>query len=506
GEFLANMSHAIRTPLNVVVGTLNLLSDTDLNTSQKNLVDVSKRSADTLLGLINDILDLSKIESGKLNIIREPVNLLGVVNEAAKAFASRAEAKQISLLCPNHYLPPYLVWSDGLRLRQNITNLLSNAVKFTQKGEITIDLQVQELTDKRLHFRLNVTDSGPGISLEQQARLFQRFQQLDSSLTRKEGGTGLGLAICRQLIDLMGGRIGVESEEGQGARFWFEMTLERHHDENLDLNKPFGSLELFIVGATPLYRSFYQSVLNAWGVHYQHHPDFKSALAAMDATDSVHQLMVVDAEFLHQEAQHTESLQLKKPLLVTCPQSMLGDLPASLRENANLIVSYPLVQSELYNALLSIVDEEAVQQMGTAVIDNSPTEFEASVLVVEDNSMNVTIVKGLLEKFGVSVSVAENGIEALSKLRQESYDLVLMDCQMPEMDGYQATQRLREDPSMLRNDVVVIALTAHAMREDEQKCLDAGMDDYLSKPVDPQLLNQKLSQWLPPKCLRQFAS
>lgn len=504
GEFLANMSHEIRTPVNGVIGTLSLLTDTTLTASQKNLVDLSRRSADTLLGLINDILDLSKIESGKLKIIEEQVDLLAIVNEAGKALAARAEAKGIRLLCPEHFLQPYTILSDKLRLRQILTNLLSNAVKFTEQGQVTVDVDILEQTTSRLHVRFNVKDTGPGISKQNQQALFQRFQQLDNSLTRKAGGTGLGLAICKQLTEMMGGTIGVDSEEGRGARFWFEMSFVRQDADKPGNDHPFHDLHVCIVGVTPLYRRFYDSLFTAWGVEHDYQPDYASAQCESDKVSARHRLIIMDADTVgEQDSGSYQGEREKRPLLLmTCPQSMLSVMPVKISDMADLIVSHPLVQSELYNAILSIVHEEQPPSRLAAAVHPELLMFNARLLVVEDNPTNIIIIRGLLEKFGVTVSIAEDGLEALSLLHEQTFDLVLMDCQMPRLDGYEATRRLRSDPAVVNNGVTVIALTAHAMREDQQKCLDAGMDDYLSKPVEPQLLNQKLARWLPPDCIR----
>ena len=509
GEFLANMSHEIRTPINGVIGTLNLLSDSPLSPSQQNLVNVSKRSADALLGLINDILDLSKMESGKLTMVDEQVDVLSVINDAALSLASRAEAKGLELLCPSHFLPSQMVVTDGLRLRQVLSNLLSNAVKFTEKGSVTVTVVTLEQSKSDVTMRFSVKDTGAGIPESKQQQLFSRFQQLDNSLTRREGGTGLGLAICKQILDLMGGRIGVHSEPGKGSTFWFEVSFKRTDEQAGKSFSPFDDLSVTVVGASPLYQHFYQSLFPAWQIQYHLVADCETAVKAIASDSNHHHALLIDAEAISDNEDCLDVMTSHSgpstALIVTCPQSMLHALPHAITQRADLIVGKPVLQSELYNALLSVVksDNEVIQPSLEPALYQ---QFAGHVLVVEDNPTNVIIVKGLLEKFGLDITVAENGLLALKRLHEQVFDLVLMDCQMPEMDGYEATRQLRRDSSVLNNSVAVIALTAHAMREDERLCLDAGMDDYLSKPVDPQLLNQKLSQWLPPKCLRQFAS
>lgn len=510
GEFLANMSHEIRTPINGVIGALNLLSDTSLTASQQNLITISKRSADSLLGLINDILDLSKIESGKLQIIEEEVELSGLLSDTALMLATRAETKGLTLLCPSHYLPTMNVMVDGLRLRQIMTNLLNNAIKFTDKGQVSVDVEVLAESRGQVRLRFNVRDTGQGISQEKQATLFRRFEQVDNSLTRREGGTGLGLAICKQLVSMMQGKIGLESELGKGSTFWFELELDRaSRYSKQTASSVFDDLTVLTVQPAALYHSYYDSLFEAWGITHDVVKDVATAVETLESLNAGYQVLLLDAERLkHSQLKALKTLcEQRKTItvIVTCPQSMLTAVPQPISDVADMIVSKPVVQSALFNALLAVVKDDLDSQ--EALVNTvSYSDFNADILVVEDNPTNVAIVSGLLRKFGVNVSLAENGLQALDMLARERYDLVLMDCQMPELDGYEATRRIRQNGTVLDASVPVIALTAHAMREDEQKCLDAGMNDYLTKPIDPYLLNKTLAEWLPQQCLKKIAS
>ena len=511
GEFLANMSHEIRTPINGVIGALNLLSDTPLSATQHNLIQISKHSADALLGLINDILDLSKMESGKLHIHEEETELARLVGEASLALASKAEAKGLTLLCPSHYLEPLTVMVDGLRLRQVLTNLLSNAIKYTDSGQVTLDVMMLGESSGQIDLRFEIRDTGAGITKEKQSRLFQRFEQLDNSLTRREGGTGLGLAICKQLIDMMGGRIGVETEEGKGSNFWFELRLDRAGPRHIIKEPPFRDMSLVAAGASALYSAFYQSIFDAWGVAYQRIDDLNLATVQLAAEPSKQKVLLMDSMLFEKPSlieawieSHSGYLD-NIHIIVTCPLSMLAIVPQSISDMADLILSKPLIQSELYKALQTVVSDDVSDSTSTGVQKSPMASFDARVLIVEDNLTNIAIVTGLLHKFGVRTGLAENGQQALELLANEPFDLVLMDCQMPIMDGFETTQRIREDGKVLNASIPIIALTAFAMDEDEHKCLSAGMNDYIAKPIDPTLLNKKLVRWLPQHCLKNIA-
>lgn len=308
----------------------------------------------------------------------------------------------------------------------------------------------------------------------------------------------------------MDGEIGVESRPGEGARFWFRLRLDRAESKQRGYQSHlFKAMRVSVVAADPLYQQLYQSLFTAWHIDYEFVDDSQQALKQMQSLQIAHPVMVLDARTLIDYdslasaiADYRERLPAFR-LLAICPQSMLAIMPKQVSEQADLIVSKPIIQSELYNALLSVVEGDIVadEPDSASPAKLSLMKFDAKILVVEDNPTNVIIVKGLLQKFGIDAVVADNGSEALARLGAEQFDLVLMDCQMPVIDGYEATRRLRQS-----SDIPVIALTAHAMREDEQKCLDAGMNGYLTKPIDPFSLNASLGQWLPGECIQQPVS
>lgn len=509
-QFLANMSHEIRTPMNGVLGMAELLLTMTMSDRQRHMVESVHRSGTALLGIINDILDFSKIEAGKLELEHIPFGLRRTIEEAVELFADQASQKGLELTC---FLPnetPDTVIGDPARLRQVLLNLLGNAVKFTQRGDVSLRVHCLSLEAQRVTLKCEVHDTGIGISEEAQKRLFHVFSQADGSTTRRFGGTGLGLAIVKQLVHLMGGEVGIESVSGQGSTFWFTVKLGYDPTHQSQVTTPIQSLagiRVLIVDDNATNRFILESQLKAWEAEPISAASATAALEQLD--EAVTNGKPIDMAILDIHMPDIDGIMLSRmikanphfnhiPLLALSSvdqQSSTGETGGS---NFFSWLRKPARQSLLRECLVrqryALPDTRPL----TKASEPKPAIIGGHLLLAEDNPVNREVAVGMLELLGYRVDIVEHGRQAVEAVSKHHYDLVLMDCQMPEMDGFAATAAIRRHEQSTGADrhVPIIALTANAMEGDREKCVAAGMDDYLSKPFSQAGMQATIQRWM----------